>query len=210
MELLLGRAGAGAARQPGELLAREIAALGLHDVGLAVALHALHDVGAVSAFERLDHAIVHFPHALTHLVEEPAVVGDDEQRALPRRPAVLEMFGKPVDGEHIEVVGGLVQGDDVPVPHQQTRQVHAAALSAGKLADARVQTDAREQGFDDFARPRVRRPLVVGTPRERRIAHRRGVVQAVALFQDPQRETVAAGDAPLVGLLLAAEKLQKR
>jgi len=50
-----------------------LAALLCHTLD-ALALDALQHIGGIAALERLDFAIVHFPHAKAYLVEEPAVV----------------------------------------------------------------------------------------------------------------------------------------
>ncbi len=138
MELLLGGTRPGAAGEPCELLAGQVAALGLTHVGLAVAFHTLQHVRGITAFERVDHTVMNLPHRFAHLVEEPTVMGDEQQRALAGRPTVLQVFGKPVDGHHVQVVGGLVEREDVPILEQQTRQIRAAALAARQRADLRI------------------------------------------------------------------------
>ena len=210
MELLLGGAGAGAARQPGELLAREVAALRLSHISLSVALHALQHVCGVAAFERVDHAVVDLPHRLAHLVEEPAVVGDEQQRPLPFRPAVLEMFGKPVDCHDVQMVGGLVEREDVPILEQQPGQVGAASLASGQRADAGVEVDAAQQRLDDLARLVVGGPLVILAAFQRGRAHGGVVVQRVALVEHAERQSAALGDSPGIRLLSAFEQVQQR
>ena len=61
-------------------------------------------------------------------------MGDEQQRPLPFRPAVLEMFGKPVDRHDVQMVGGLVEREDVPILEQQPGQVGAASLASGQRA----------------------------------------------------------------------------
>ena len=77
----LGRAGRGAAAQPGQFLAHEVLPPGLGGGRDAVALDAGQHIGRVAALEGLDGAVVHLPGGGADLVEEPAVVGDDEQAA---------------------------------------------------------------------------------------------------------------------------------
>ena len=74
------RAG-GTPPQPRQLLAGEVLSLRLDSRGLPVPLDTLQDVRGVPALERLDDPVVHLPGRGAHLVEEPAVVGDDEQAA---------------------------------------------------------------------------------------------------------------------------------
>ena len=150
MELLLGGTGAGTAGQPSEFLAGQITALRLTHVSLTVTFHALQHVGGIAALERFDHAVMHFPHRFAHFVEEPAVVGDEQQCAGAGGPTVLQMFGEPVNRHDVQMVGGLVEGENIPILKQQAGKVGATALAAGQRADPRVQADAAEQRLDDL------------------------------------------------------------
>ena len=210
MELLLGGTRAGAAGEPCELLARQVAALRLAHIGLTVAFHALQHVGGVTTLERVDHAVVDLPHRFADLVEEPTVVGDEQQRALAGRPTVLQMFGEPVDGHHVQMVRGLVKRENVPVLEQQAGKVGAAALTAGQRADFRVQADAAEQRFDDFTRFGFRGPLVIFSPFQRGFAHRGVVVERVTLVEHAERQSIAHGHATGIRLLRAFEQVQQR
>ena len=87
VELRLGRSGASAAREPCEFLAQDVPALLLGRLGGLRALDALEHVGREPALELLHLPVVHLPHAQADLVEEPAVVRDDEERARLLRPA---------------------------------------------------------------------------------------------------------------------------
>ena len=210
MELLLGGAGAGATGEPGKLLACQVAALGFAHIGLTVAFHALQHVGGVTTLERIDHTVVNLPHRLADLIEEPAVVGDEQQRALTGRPTVLQMFGEPVDRHHVQVVGGLVERENVPILEQQACQVGAAALSAGQGTNLRVQTDAAEQRLHDFARSGLGRPLVVLAPFERGLTHGGIVIKRVTLVKHAECQSVAHGHAPGIRFLRAFEQVQQR
>ena len=77
-ELRLAGARGRAAAQPGELLLHQLQALLLGRRGHAVALGAGQDVRRVAALVGVDDAVVDLPGAGVDLVEEPAVVGDDE------------------------------------------------------------------------------------------------------------------------------------
>ena len=77
------------------------------------------------------------PNSATTRVADPldqvAVVADDDERARPAVEQVLEP-GQRVD---VEVVGGLVEQQDVRLGHQQPGQLQPAPLAAGELADRR-------------------------------------------------------------------------
>ena len=124
--------------QPVELLAQRVLATLLSGRGHAVTLDALLDVGGVAAVERLDLSVVDLPHVLADLVQEPAVVRHHEKGARALGPAGLEVVGKPADGVHVQVVGGLVHEDNVPGAHEEPCQVAAASLTTGERANGGV------------------------------------------------------------------------
>ena len=68
------------------------------------------------------------------VVEEVAIVGDRDDRALVLGEVALE----PGDGLGVEVVGRLVEQQQVGRAQQQAAQRDAAALAAGELRDVGV------------------------------------------------------------------------
>ena len=130
MELRLRRTRAGAAGKPCEFLAHEILALLLGHLRHAIALDALQNVCRIPALERIDRAVMHFPHGIGDLVEKPTVVSHREQRARSLGPAPVQIRCQPGDGVHVQMVRRLVEHQNVPVTDQKTRQVDAAALAA--------------------------------------------------------------------------------
>ena len=209
-ELGLGGAGGRAAAQPREFLAHQVLALLLDHGVLSVALHALQHVGRVTALERLDHAVVDLPRVGAHGVQEPAVVGDNRQRTRVLGPAVGQMLGQPRDPIHVQVVGGLVQEDHIPVLGQQAGQGHAASLPAGELADVGVPVHIRHQTGDHVAHLGVRGPDMVGDIADDGVAHRLIRVQGVRLVQHAHGGSRAHGDPPAVGVDAAGEQPHER
>src|SRR3954462_15077227 len=69
-------------------------------------------------------------HVRGHAVEEPAVVGDDHRAAGEVEQRLLER----AQGVDVEVVGRLVEQEDVPALAQQLHQVHAVAHAAAQRA----------------------------------------------------------------------------
>lgn len=91
-------------------------------------------------------------------------MGDADERGA----AVLEVPGEPGDALDVEVVGGLVEDDQVGFAEEELGERDAAALTAGERADDGVealaeagQVEAAEEAFDDVADPGVAEPLVV-------------------------------------------------
>src|SRR5699024_3481322 len=67
-------------------------------------------------------------------LEQVAVVADDEQRAGPPVEDVLEL-GQGLD---VEVVGRLVEEEDVGLVHEQPEDLQASSLAAGEVPYARL------------------------------------------------------------------------
>ena len=205
-ELRLGRAGGGAAAQPGELLLHEVLALGLGWRRPSVALDALQDVRRVAALEGLDDAVVHLPRGGADLVEEPPVVGHDHERARVRRPAALEVLGEPGDALDVEVVGGLVEEEDVVVADEQGGERDAAALAAREVADRGLPRDVGGEARDDVADCGVAGPLVlVAVADDRSGATVASPGEVVGLVEHADGDAAAARDAAGVGLEAAGE-----
>ncbi|MCY1326465.1 hypothetical protein D3C81_1612770 [compost metagenome] len=72
-------------------------------------------------------------------------MGDQQHAAAERQQQVFE----PADRFDVEVVGGLVQQQDVGFGHQRLRQRHALLQAAGERVDARVriQPQPGQRGF---------------------------------------------------------------
>ena len=199
-----------AAGQPRELLASHVATALLGNLGQAVALDALQDIGGVATLEGVDAPVVHLPHGGADLVEKPAVVGDHQERPLAGLPARFEMIGEPIDGAHVEMVGGLVEHEDVVVADEQAREVDAAALAARERTHGALPGDIGDEAVDDVPDAGARGPFVFG-----RVAHDGMVdgvsgVERVALAQEPHGEAAPVRDATVVGLERAGEHRKQR
>ena len=91
-----------------------------------VLVHAPRQVAHGAVTEQADHAVA-------HPLEHVAVVGHHDQRA---DPAVEEVLQRR-EGLDVEVVGRLVEEQDVGPGHQQPDELQPAPLPAGQVADAR-------------------------------------------------------------------------
>ena len=132
--LLLGLAGLGALADPFELAGQGLLA-GLVLAGLLQqALGLLLEPGGVVALPGDAAAAVELEDPAGDVVEEVAVVGDDQDGA-----AVLDqVLLQPGDGLGVEVVGRLVEEQDVGVLEQQLAERDAALLAAGEGVDRGV------------------------------------------------------------------------
>jgi hypothetical protein len=70
-----------------------------------------------------------------HGVEEFAVVADDDHRAF----VALEPGFQPDQGVQVQVVGGLVQQQQIARAHQRAGQLQAHAPAAREAVDGLVQ-----------------------------------------------------------------------
>ena len=115
------------AAQPRELLARQILAALLHGIGLPGSLSAGESPVIVTALVRINHAIVNLPRGRGNGVEEPAIVGDNDDRQL----AGKQVLRQPLHAFHVEVVRWLIEHHHIKVLHQRGRKIHTAALTTG-------------------------------------------------------------------------------
>ena len=109
----------------------------------------------VVALEREALAAVEFEDPLRDVVEEVAVVGDGDDGA----GVVAEEPLQPVDGFGVEVVGRLVEQQQIGVREQEAAQRDAAPLATGQHGDVGVVGRAAQRVHGDldvaFEAPRV-------------------------------------------------------
>ena len=84
---------------------------------------------AEAAVDPLDLAAIEPGGGARQIGEEAAVMADDDQRGA----AAGEFAFQPFDGGEIEMVGGLVQQQDIGRGRQHARQRGAAGLAAGNM-----------------------------------------------------------------------------
>ncbi len=210
METRLAGTRTGTAGKERQLAADKVLALLFRNRGLTLALHALQDVGGVPALEGLGHPIVHFPHAQAHLIEEPAVVRNHHQRAVAAGKALLQVLRQPVDGNHIQMVRGLIEQQHIGIGHQHARQVHAAALTAGKRAHRAFPIQVADHAVHDLPDARIACPFVFGDIAHHVPANALGIVQGIGLAKGSEAHAARAQNAAIVGLDGAIEQPQQR
>ncbi len=155
------------------------------------------------------------PRVVADLVEEPAVVGDDEQRG----PALPQVPGQPGDALDVQVVRRLVEQDQQVARvrlDQRLGQRDAPPLAAGERADDRVEAlretrrvEAAEQAGDHVADLRLPGPLVLLAAAEQLRADRGVGIEFVVLADHDQVRVAAVHDASRVGLLQLGQQLEQ-
>jgi hypothetical protein len=125
--------------------------------------------------------------------------------------------GQPGDAVDVEVVGRLVEQQDVGLVDENRRQRDPAQLPAGQLVRARVHAaDARrtgpaEQAADHVPHPRVPRPGVgLLRPRAEHDLGDRGPAGTVPLVEHADPHPAAGGDAAGVDVPGAGQHAQQR
>ncbi len=121
-------------------------------------------------------AVVDLEDAGGDPVDEVPVVGDQQKRP----GVVIERIAQRLDGAHVEVVGGLVQEQEVGVSDEQREQAQAAAFAAREHLDplldlVRAELEAAQQA--------ACRLLVVADERQAPSAARCRVAQFAALLR---------------------------
>lgn len=126
--------------------------------------------------------------------------------------AGLEVARQPGDALDVEVVGGLVEDDQVGLADEELREGDAAALTAGQGRDDRVeslreagQVESAEETGEHVADLGVARPLVVGEVADDLVPDGRLGVEGVVLREDAEAQAAAVGDAAGVGVLQLGE-----
>ena len=114
-------------RRTGQLLDLGLVLLVFLQLLVKAALPLLH-IKAVIAAVKLRLALVDLNAALDHLVQKIAVVADGQHRTLEPEQIVLQ----PLRGVQVQMVGGLVQQQNVRVLQNQPGQVHPGLFPAGQ------------------------------------------------------------------------------
>ena len=124
----------GARPDPGQLVVQPLLQLGVLAALHGEPLGLLLQVGGVVALVGEGPAAVDLQDPLGHVVQEVPVVGDGQDRARVVRQVLLQ----PQHALRVEVVGGLVEQQQVGLAQQQLAQRHPAALATGQRGDRRV------------------------------------------------------------------------
>ena len=134
--------------QPGQLRAGQVAADGVGRHLPLAPLAAGGQVAGVAVVVDVALAPVELEDAGGDPVEDVAVVGDEHQPAAEAGQAVLQ----PGDGVDVEVVGGLVEHEQVDLLQQGPGQRHPLGLAAGEGGHVGVAQVAHPQPVEDGGR----------------------------------------------------------
>ena len=120
---------------------------------LLVAAFLLHGVEAVVPAVELRPAVLDLDDPGDGAVQEVPVVGDGDHRAVESPDVLLQ----PLGGVEVQVVGGLVQQQDVRVLQDEAAQVHPGLLPAGEAVEELLPLGVRNgQAVCDLVHRHVR------------------------------------------------------
>ena len=98
-------------------------------------------VGGVVALVGVGVPAVELKDPLGRVFQEVPVVGDGDDGAR----VVLQVLLQPLDALCVQVVGGLVQQQQVRLGQQELTERHPAALATGQLCDGRIRRRAAQR-----------------------------------------------------------------
>ena len=120
------------------------------------------------------------------------------------------MLGKPGDGVDVEVVGGLVEHENIPIADEQAGQIDATPLAAREFADGSVPGDIAEKGRDDLADGAIGSPRVFGCVSYGGVLDAVFVSEVVRLRQPAYGSTAPADHFARIGLKRSSEQRKER
>ena len=105
----------------------------------------------VAAAPQSQLSAVEVEDLLRDVIEQVAVMADDENR----RRAALEVVGEPQHAFEVEIVGRLVEQQDVRLGEKHRGERHAHPPATGKFAERpRLRGFIEPEPFEDSSRPR--------------------------------------------------------
>ncbi len=143
-------------------------------------------------------------------------MGDDDEAGAGAGERGGEVLGEPGDALDVEVVGRLVEEQQVGSGDEEGGEGHPAPLSAGERADRRPQAadhrrvETAEQPGEDVADAGVGRPLVLREVAEHGLVHGGRGIEGVVLAEDPHPQAARARDPSVVDGPRSREHAQQR
>ncbi len=139
--------------QPGEFPAGQVAAGRLRRRGPLLTSGPAFEVAGIATLVYVGRPAIELEDPRRHPVENVAIMGDDDQPTLERSQLGLQ----PVDRIHVEMVGGLVQDEQVRVGDQRPGQGDPLLLAAREFRGRSIQhvaeTEPIERRFSPPALP---------------------------------------------------------
>jgi len=116
------------------------------------------------------------------------------------------VLSEPRDTGYIEVVGGLIQEEDVPLLDKKSGERYSPALASTEVTDASIPGDVREQTLQYVANLGISGPLVFSACTHHSFGNGEVGGDLVALIEHPHPQTFAGNDRAPVGGEATGEK----
>ena len=201
----LGAPGGGALHHPLELPAEDGLPLALAGLGHLLPLGLPLQVLVIIALVEIELAPLHLHQSVGDPLQEVAVVGDHDQGALEGAEVVLQ----PGNHAAVQVVGGLVQDEDVAAADQGGAQGHPLPLAAGELPHRLVEHWHPQPGEDGLGLVLGHRPCLVREAGKDLLQHGVGRVEVGELGQVVQAHVGVPAHRAAVGLLRPRKDAQQ-
>ena len=164
-------------------------------------------LGVISKALRISESI-EAQHNIRHPIEKKPVVGHEHQSAAKFEQAFLQNFQR----RDIEVIGGLVEQEDVRRLQHELRDQQARPLAARKPSDrliqpARIEHESRSPGRDVNRAVLVDHGIAIGS---KRAAKRLVGIKLAILVEVDDAQGVSAGDFPRRRFDLTLQQTQQR
>ena len=147
--------------------------------------------------------VVEFQDDAAHTIQEIAVVSHHEQRLVAPREESFEPFYHL----QVEMVGRLVEYQQVGFQYEHVSQCHALLLSSAQLPHGLLQVANLQLGQDLLG---LEHPLRVALMVETSIEHALIGVECGCLFQEPHLEVALEDDGAIVVAFLACQYREQR
>ncbi len=136
-------------------------------------------------------------------------MGDHNEPARVRAPALLEVAREPRDALDVEVVGGLIQEDDVVVADEQRRERDPSALPTREIGDTRLPRDIGDESLNDVAHPSIPRPLVLVKVADDGLVHGAVALELIRLVEHREGHPAPPSYPTAIGLDATGEEPQQ-
>ena len=208
MGFLFGGTGSGAPHEPLQLRAQDALALPLRgDLHILPLCFQLHKPG-VAAGVAVKFSVIDLHDPGHHPIQKIPVVGHQHNGA----PEFQQIIFQPLGHFIIQMVGGLVQDQDIPLAHEHPDKGRPFALSAGQLLH-RLAKIRQIQFIEHSLSFRLSRPPVIcgcgHIAFQCRFQHRISLLEHRCLGQIRNFQIVAHGDLSVVTFLLPGQNLQQ-
>ena len=135
---------------------------------------------------------------------------DYHKRPLLLRKALAQMLGKPVNAFNVEVVGRLIEQNDIHIGNEHASKIDTPALTTRKRTNTCVRIKITYQVIEDFAHTSIGCPHIFGRVTQDACQHRCIIVKSIFLSKRSNTHATRAQNTPFIRLDRAIKEPQQR